>query len=83
MCAVGEGGTPIFSYIHMAWTIFFGSIFFFFFLGGGGFRKNMNIFGGMNKLWIFLGDHHIIGLFFFYFFFWGGGGIFKHLRAFS
>ena len=36
----GGGGTPIFSYIHMAcWTIF----------------EKMNIFGGMKKLWIWGG----------------------------
>ena len=30
--------------------------------GGGGGSENMKSFGGMKKLWIFLGDHYIIGL---------------------
>ena len=37
--------------------------------------EKMNSFGGMKKLWIFLGDHYIIG---------GGEGVFFiHFMAFS
>ena len=35
-------------------------IIIIFFLGGGG--RNINIFGGMKILWIFLGGHDKIGL---------------------
>ena len=58
----------IFSYIRGL-----GPCFFLFFLGGGGLKalyfnifgvfRKMNIFGGMIKLWIFLGGHHKTGLF--------------------
>ena len=36
--------------------------------------EKMNRFGGMKKLWIFLGDHYIIG--------GGGGGIFYTFYGF-
>ena len=36
--------------------------------------EKMNSFGGMKKLWIFLGDHYIIGLIC-----WGGGGVFLYI----
>ena len=78
MCVVGEG-TPIFSYIHMAWTIFFlvqnfdiQNVFVFFF-GGGGVQKNEQFWGYEEILDIFESSLH----------YWtnlGGGGIFIHLR---
>ena len=37
-------------------------IFYFFFFGGGGGVRNINIFGGMKILWIYLGGHDKIGL---------------------
>ena len=83
VCVGGGGGggySDIFIHTYgldhfFFWFNFF---FFFFFWGGGvGVRKNMNIFGGMKKLWIFLGDHHIIGLFFNFFFL--GGGVFLYI----
>ena len=40
------------NYIILFYYYFF--FFFFFFWGGGGVR-NINIFGGMKILWIFLG----------------------------
>ena len=45
---LGGGRSSIFSYVHMhmAWTIFKGS-------------EKKNIFGGMKKLWIFLGGLNI------------------------
>ena len=49
----------------MTWTIFGFKILKFNILGGS---RKMNSFWGMKKLWIFLGDHYIIGLI------WGGGG---------
>ena len=45
---VWGGRSSIFSYIHMAWTIFRGS--------------ENEYFGGMKKLWIFLGGHYIPGI---------------------
>ena len=37
-------------------------IFIFFLGGGGGGFRNIDIFGGMKILWIFLGGHDKIGL---------------------
>ena len=54
------GGTLIFSYIYRL-----GSFFWFQILNltiFGVFRK-MNIFWGMKILWIFVWDHHKIGLY--------------------
>ena len=53
-----------FLFKFMNYVIFF-FYFFFFFLGGGGgggWVRNINIFGGMKILWIFLGGHDKIGL---------------------
>ena len=72
VCGGGGGGrgTPIFSYIHMAWTIYFGLRFWvrnFQIQYFWGFQKNEYIWG-MKKLLIFWLGHYIIGLI------WGGGG---------
>ena len=64
MCVCGGGGvgggeTLIFSYIRWPGLFLgFKSLNFNIF---GGFRK-LNIFLGMNILWIFFWDHHKIGL---------------------
>ena len=66
------GGTVIFSYIRRLGPFFLGQIFEFqYFLV---FRK-MNIFWGMNILWIFFRGHPKIGLVL--------GVIFMYFRVFS
>ena len=71
---VGEGGTPIFSYIHMAWTIFGFKILKFNILGvsekdkfwGGGYEELVDILeGGSFYYWTNLGGSflYILGLF--------------------
>ena len=45
------------------YIILFIYLFIFFFWGGGGDGvRNIDIFGGMKSLWIFLGGHDKIGL---------------------
>ena len=51
----------LFIYLFIFFIFFFLFYFFFFFWGGGGVR-NIDIFGGMKILWIFLGGLDKIGL---------------------
>ena len=55
----GGGGGYSEIFIHFLFKILKFDIFFYIFLGGGrgGWSEKKNSFGGMKKLWIFLGDH--------------------------
>ena len=52
-----------FLFKFLNYIIFFNFyLFIFFFFWGGGGVRNIDIFGGMKILWIFLGGHDKIGL---------------------